>query len=617
MSKQSETSTENKKNPRLNKTHLLIYMGAFSICIILIIFALWLFLIDKIYPRIAIAGNDVSFRTYPQAKENIEKILQERLNKTIQFTYTNSTSSAQPVKYELELSSDEIVVDISTAVYSALEYGHKTAYTSKINIPLQATFKPSFDYKLAKIAQSINQTPLDSQIKMEDEQIIVTPSQDGVELDETDIKEKITQYINTGTITNLNLTTKKAPPKLSYNTALKVKKRLDLIKLQPLKLTFKEQVFSLDLSQVISFIDLDASETSLASFRIFNTPINISTASVGNSEIIDTKIALNSQKTSEFFKQLSSQINQEVQEPLFSVEQTSDPEKPKITEFRPPVEGRTLDVPLSKERLTNAILNPDVQTIELPVLVISPKNKLANDYGIKELIGRGVSNFAGSITNRIFNVNHAAAKINGILISPGEEFSFVNTVGDISAATGYKQAYVIKSGRTVLDDGGGVCQVSTTIFRAALNSGLPITARTAHAYRVSYYEQGYPPGLDATIFHPSVDFKFKNDTTHHILVQSYTNGTTLYVDFYGTSDGRVANLTKPVILSQTPPLPELRQDDPTLPKGTIKQVDFPAWGANVVFSRTVTRNGETLINESFKSNYRPWQAVYLVGTKEG
>ena len=202
-----------------------------------------------------------------------------------------------------------------------------------------------------------------------------------------------------------------------------------------------------------------------------------------------------------------------------------------------------------------------------------------------------------------------------MLIPPGETFSFNKTVGDISAATGFKQAYVIKEGRTVLDDGGGVCQDSTTLFRAVLNAGLPVVSRTAHAYRVGYYEQGFPPGLDATVFYPSVDFQFKNDTPAHILIQAHTAGTTLYIELYGTSDNRVVNLTQPVITNKTPPPPELRQDDPTLPKGQVKQVDWAAAGATVIFKRTVTRNGEVIAQENWKSNYKPWQAVFLVGTQ--
>ena len=144
---------------------------------------------------------------------------------------------------------------------------------------------------------------------------------------------------------------------------------------------------------------------------------------------------------------------------------------------------------------------------------------------------------------------------------------------------------------------------------------MPIVSRTAHAYRVGYYEQDSPPGFDATVFAPSVDFKFKNDTTSYILVQTRAeNDDTLYYDLYGTSDGRVSKVTTPVILSTTPALPDIHQDDPTLPKGQIKQVDFAVAGANVVFSRTVTRNSQTLIQETYHSNYQPWANIFLVGT---
>lgn len=586
-------------------------------CLALIIFAIWLFLSDKIYPQIFIAQSNIAFKTYPQAKDKLDQTISERLSKTLQFTYQGASRSAAPEKFEITVSPDEIQTDTQKAINDAFEYGHRRTYSNRVNIPLQISFNQSFEHKIQKMAQSIYREPLDSQIKVESDQIVVTPSEEGLELDETDLKEKISNYINTGIQPDLSIKTKKVPPKLSYETALKIKKRLDNIKLQPLKLTFKDQTFEIKLEQVISFIDIEGSEMSLASFRLFDQPVNISSFGIGTEEIVDTKLALDVKKTSDYFGQIALQIDQEVKEPLFSIEQTEDPQKPKIKEFQPPTEGRKLNIDSARERLANALLNPDIQSFQLPVDIKSPKNSLANDYGVKELIGRGISNFTGSITNRIFNLQLAASRINGVLISPDEEFSFVNTVGDISAATGYKQAYVIKSGRTVLDDGGGVCQVSTTIFRAALNTGLPITERTAHAYRVGYYEQGYPPGLDATIFHPTVDFKFKNDTGRHILIQSYVVGSSLYVDLYGTGDGRIATVSKPIITSQTPPLPELRQDDPTLPKGTVKQVDWAASGANVVFTRTVTRGGEQIINETFKSNYRPWQAVYLVGTKEG
>jgi vancomycin resistance protein YoaR len=209
--------------------------------------------------------------------------------------------------------------------------------------------------------------------------------------------------------------------------------------------------------------------------------------------------------------------------------------------------------------------------------------------------------------------------MNGVLIAPDEVFSFNKAIGDISRYTGYKEAYVISGGKTILGDGGGVCQVSTTLFRAALNTGLPIEERHGHAYRVGYYEQQSSPGLDATIYVPSVDFKFRNDTPQHILIQSYVDPTTLTLTFtmYGTKDGREVSVTTPVIKSQTP-APETRyQDDPTLPKDTVKQVEYAAPGAVVSFSRTVMKDGKVHISDTYTTRYRPWGAVFLRGTKEG
>jgi len=175
-------------------------------------------------------------------------------------------------------------------------------------------------------------------------------------------------------------------------------------------------------------------------------------------------------------------------------------------------------------------------------------------------------------------------------------------------------AYIIKEGRTVLGTGGGVCQVSTTVFRAAFNSGLEILERSAHAYRVHYYEP--PLGFDATVFDPSPDLVFKNDTASYILIWSSVDvpSTTLTFEFYGTADGRTTKMLGPFVSNETPPPAPLYQEDPSLPKGTTQQIDWPAWGADATLKREVHRNGEIIHHDTFTSHYKPWQAVYLVGT---
>ena len=308
-----------------------------------------------------------------------------------------------------------------------------------------------------------------------------------------------------------------------------------------------------------------------------------------------------------------------VQEALFAFENN------RVTAFKPSKPGRQLNKELVKKKLNAsfsdlaAMQDPQLSiTIPFTIETIEPTTttNTINSFGIKERIGIGESYFRGSIANRIYNLSLAAGRVNGLLIPPQTVFSLNSAVGDISATTGYKQAYVIKSGRTVLDDGGGVCQVSTTFFRAAMNAGLPIIERSAHSYRVGYYEQGgWGPGYDATIYAPSYDLKIKNDTPTHILIQTYTDSANarLVFELYGTSDGRIATIGKARIWDTKPAPIDIYQDDPSLPAGTIKQVDWAAPGAKTAFDYVVSRNGTELLNKTFFSNFIPWQAIYLKG----
>ena len=301
----------------------------------------------------------------------------------------------------------------------------------------------------------------------------------------------------------------------------------------------------------------------------------------------------------------------------------------KVTTFRPSEDGQAVDIDAIKNTLNSKFTilssvssakNEGDLTIPIPIKIIKPKitTDRVNNLGIKELIGKGSSLFQHSIPGRIFNITLAASRINGLLVAPNEEFSFDKALGDVSSFTGYKQAYVIQNGKTVLGDGGGVCQVSTTFFRSILDAGLPITERHAHAYRVGYYEQDGPPGFDATIYVPTVDLKFKNDTDSYILIQTEIDEDLqkLSVFLYGTRDERVVEISNPIITNIVPSPEDLYQDDPNLPKGTIKQVDFKAEGSRVSFTRKVTKNGKEIISDKFISNYSPWKSVYLRGTKE-
>lgn len=258
--------------------------------------------------------------------------------------------------------------------------------------------------------------------------------------------------------------------------------------------------------------------------------------------------------------------------------------------------------------------------INIPSIVTEPeiKNKDTNNLGINELLGQGVSTFNHSSATRNINIQKGSSIINNILVPPGELFSFIKNLGEVSLRNGYTNAYIIRAGKTELDVGGGICQVSTTLFRAMLNSGLNITERKAHAYRVSYYEEDSKPGFDATVFIPSPDLKFTNDTKHHLLIQSYydADNKTLVYKIYGTSDGRKVVIDNYKQWNYRQPPDDIYIDDPTLEVGKIIKTESRVPGLTTSFDWTVTSlTGQIIHQKTFKSVFVPWAASYRRGTK--
>jgi vancomycin resistance protein YoaR len=256
--------------------------------------------------------------------------------------------------------------------------------------------------------------------------------------------------------------------------------------------------------------------------------------------------------------------------------------------------------------------------IDLPLVFIEPKikNSDVNNLGIKELLGKGVSTFKHSNATRNFNVEKGASIINRILVAPNETFSFVQNLGDVTLDTGFKKAYIIREGKTELDVGGGICQVSTTLFRAMLNAGLNIIERQPHAYRVGYYEEDSPPGFDATVFVPKPDLKFVNDTGHYVLIQNNYDGINkvLTYEIYGTSDGRKTEISNYRKWDSTPPPPDKYIDDPTLKPGQVVQDEHAIAGLKTAFDWKVTdKNGQIIHQKTYQSVYVPWGAVYRRG----
>ena len=385
---------------------------------------------------------------------------------------------------------------------------------------------------------------------------------------------------------------------------------------QPLILVFQNRIWELKPRDLLPFYQVENSTTSPIQLTLSVGKRNIqATYKEPQTPIQSSSLALGVNKTvlQEYVDYLNRVIQTPPQDAVFQIEDN------RVTVFQPSKDGISLEKEHAYQAVQQSLLSSYREPITLASVASPPSihTEDVNNLGIQTLLGRGVSYFRGSLAGREFNIAHGAAKLNGILIPPGTTFSFNEALGDVSTQTGFQPAYVIKDGKTDWGIGGGVCQISTTVFRAALYSGLPVLERHAHSYRVHYYEEGTPVGLDASVFAPSWDLKFVNDTPGHILIQSSVDvkTKTLVFEFYGTSDGKTTTVSKSVITKTTPSPEPLYIDDPNLPVGQTKQLDWAVAGADVQVKRQVTKSGQILIDETIFSHYVPWKAIYARGTK--
>ncbi len=331
--------------------------------------------------------------------------------------------------------------------------------------------------------------------------------------------------------------------------------------------------------------------------------------------LLDLPTSYSSEALSDLAGILDNEVGTDPIEPELMMNGTT------IEKFTAPRDGQRINRAQFQSQLISKLEEltrmPSVEPLTLLFESSPPKKSLAqtNTLGISERIGLGESAYAHSIPNRVHNVSLTTSRIHAKLIQPGEEFSFNKYLGEVSAKTGFKPAYVIKQGQTVLGDGGGVCQVSSTLFRAVLSSGLPITERKGHSYRVSYYEENSKPGFDATVYSPHPDFRFKNDTGHAILINAVADPKTLsmYIELWGTSDGRKAEIQNYRQWDASSAPAPVYQDDPTLPHGKLKQIDYAAPGLKTAFEYVVTYPDGAVTTKTYSTTYTPWRAVYLRG----
>jgi len=555
---------------------------------------------NKIYPRIKIAN----LPTGRLSKKEAFQLLAEEINnkglEELLFKQQNQT-------WIINLKELNFQYLPQQTVEKAFSYGRSGSlknnlwqkwqiWKTEINFTLDYQLDQQLlEQKIASISALINKPVIPPTIEITtdpDRPIKINQGHPGKTVNQDKLKQLVDSQITTFDKKTITLPVKNTSSSISRQQMETTEKRAYKLLDKKVELSFNNNHWQITDKEIINFLDFEG--------------------------------GFSQEKIASHTARLAKLVDRPPQNALFKFLPDGQQESQgRVVEFKTAQQGQQLNQEKTTQLLIEAFQGLEKEenqsaTVHLPVALSQPDiaTKDANNLGIKELIGQGQSWFRSSTSSRIHNIELASKRLDGLLIPPGETFSFNKSLGEVSAQTGFKQAYIIKEGKTVLDDGGGVCQVSTTLFRAALKSGLPIIERRAHAYRVSYYEQNYQPGVDATVFAPTTDLKFKNDTPGHILIQTLVNKPSykLIFLFYGSADGRQINLSESRVWDQTPPPPDVYQDDPTLPAGTVKQVDWKAWGAKVAFDWKVTLGNQVLQERTFYSHYKPWQAVYLKGT---
>lgn len=579
---------------------LIVLIGIF--CLTTGIFAYNYSYQDKVYIGVKTNYHDLSGKNKTELLQVINDLYTNYEQKGIKVNYNNQVTNLLDYKDEgnkIKIK-DLIYINDAQFVKTALNTGRNQGLSQNItkqvflfsnneNIPIQLEINETLlKHILQKSYSEYSQEPIDSQLTIKDDlSFELSESKDGFIFDYYVTINDITRVLNDNTDEIIEL--KIFPTDASIkpdNSQAALEKLETILAKNSYQVTALEHEWELTPHTIKDWVTLN-----------YDVPTQVVTLAYKNNKI------------EEYINSLATEINIEAQDAVFTVENN------RVTEFSKEKYGQKLASEKNIEIIINNI-NDITNPIELIIYESKPKILLAdiNTYNIIEVIGVGTSNFAGSPYNRRHNIAVGASSLHGLLIAPEEEFSLITSLGEINAAGGYKTELVIRDNKTIPEYGGGLCQIGTTTFRTALASGLPITQRRNHSYRVRYYE---PAGTDATIYDPWPDFRFSNDTGNYLMIQTYIDGDEIYFEFWGKKDGRIIEQTTPKIWGISAPPPTKLIETTDLEPGKKVCTEHAVYGAKASFTYTVTypEIEEPVITE-FNSTYRPWQEVCLIGVEE-
>ncbi len=564
---------------------------------------------QHIYPGVHLGNLDLSGKTYQQAEALINERLETIQNNGLTFTYNKKSAilMADVASFDSDLSHPAFLFDKRETLTAA--YGNSSDRT--------------FLHYLINLIKTKNHQQVAAIYQLNEGLVIAFLKENFPELN---IEAKNASFTITDNSTNHNLLkiVPETPGKeINYEQILQeINNQLNNVETGVITIKTQSKyplVKEADLINISAAAEKIINRGSLTLLLLSELGTSTRKSWVVTPQKIVTWLSLQDSQNQKIifldYEKIKSyltsviapQVNLEASLPRFEIKNG------KVSSWQKGQSGQKLELENNAINISQEYLSGRNE-VSLLMTEIPSEEPSGENMQIKEIIGTGHSNFAGSPANRRHNIQTGANALHGLLIKPGEEFSLLKTIGEVNAQTGYLTELVIKGDKTIPEFGGGLCQIGTTIFRSALSSGLPITMRQNHSYRVSYYE---PAGTDATIYIPNPDFRFLNDTGNYILIQSRLVKNDLYFDLWGVKDGRLATTTYPVIYNIVEPEPTKLVESNDLKPGEKKCTEKSHNGADAYFDYTViypsTSTTPNIKERRFKSHYVPWRAVCLIG----
>jgi vancomycin resistance protein YoaR len=582
-------------------------VGLFTAFVIAIFFGFQARYLGVIYPGVAVGGIQVGGMTPDEAAKKISEAITYPQSGHILLRYQDKTWPLTPIQLGLFLDPD-------SSARAAYDVGRKAGLGAGLSQQFNAFYYGEdvspmmlFDQRMAhaylsSLAATIDRPVVEPSLAIQGTEVVVQPGQTGYTVDIPLTLASISAHIQNLRDGVVNLDVHEIKPVVGDVSA-----QADLarkILSQPLTLKMPDG----QSDQKGPFVIDPPTLAGMLSFQ-----------RIQNDQAARYELALNQQALGAYLQSLDEPLRLSPQNARF----TFNDDTKKLEVIQPSVIGRSLDIQASLADIQKRLLAGEHE-IALTFTITPPPvtdTMTGEELGITQLVAAETSYFRGSSADRVQNIKTASSRFHGLLIPPNSTFSMASALGDINLDNGYAEALIIVGDKTVKGVGGGVCQVSTTLFRTVFFGGFPVVERHAHAYRVYYYEQvpkGHDSdlaGLDATVFVPLVDFKFTNDTPYWLLMETYVNTTnySLTWKFYSTSDGRTVDWHTSGPTNTVEPPEPLYTENPDLPSGEVKQVDYAAQGADITVDRVVSKGGNTYFQDSFTTHYDAWQEKWEYG----